>query len=51
MKTPLTILTTFFAISFFDGMFAWGLAEGFYIVAGFAMIASVIRMWYVELKK
>lgn len=51
MITPLTILSIFFGISFLDGMFMWGLNEGFYLVAGLAMIASVIWMWVIELKK
>jgi hypothetical protein len=51
MITPLTILSIFFGISFLDGMFAWGLADGFYIIAGLAMIGSVIWMWMIELRK
>lgn len=51
MKSPLIVLTTLFTISFMDGMFDWGLADGFYIFAGFTMIASIGWMWRIELKK
>ncbi len=50
MKTPLIIMTILFVISFFDGMFMWGLSEGFYMFAGISMMGCVGWMWYIELK-
>ena len=49
MRTPLVIMSIFFTISFFDGMFMWGLGDGFYSLAGLAMIGSIIWMWFVEI--
>lgn len=51
MKSPLIVLTILFSISFMDGMFGWGLADGFYVFAGFSMIAAIGWMWRLELKK
>lgn len=50
MKTPLIILTMIFSISFFDGMFGWGLADGFYTFAGLIMMGALAWMWYLEVK-
>lgn len=50
MKTPLIIMTTFFGIAFCDGAFYWGLPDGFYVLAGVALISSLVWMWILELK-
>lgn len=50
MRTPLTILTTLFAISFFDGVFMWGLPDGLYVMLGFGMIICTGWMWVIESK-
>lgn len=51
MKTPLILLTTMFFISFFDGVFAWGLPDGFYALVGLVMMSCIGWMWYVLIKK
>ena len=50
MKTPLTILTMCFSLSFFDGVFSWGLPEGFYVLIGLTMMICIGYMWYVQAK-
>jgi hypothetical protein len=47
VKTPLTILTCGYAIGFFDGMFGWGLDEGIYMLAGFAILGALGYIWYI----
>lgn len=49
MKTPLILLTACYTVSFFDGMFEWGLADGFYILTGLVMLVSIGWMWKIEL--
>lgn len=51
MRTPLTILSCGLGISFLDGFFGWGLADGFYALVGLTMIATLVWMWIIELKK
>jgi hypothetical protein len=51
MKAPLIVLTTLFSISFFDGMFGWGLDDGFYVFSGFTMMATLGWMWYLVAKE
>jgi len=47
IKSPLIIITTIFAVSFFDGMFGWGFDEGAYMLLGLGQLASIIWMWIV----
>jgi hypothetical protein len=50
IKTPLTILSVTYGISFFDGFFGWGLAEGFYTLVGLTTLATIIWMWVIVSK-
>lgn len=50
MRTPLVLLTTLLSLSFFDGVFGWGLPDGFYALIGFAMVGTLIWMWVIDLK-
>jgi len=47
ITTPLTIITSVFALSFFDGMFGWGLDEGAYMLMGLAQLVSIVWLWIV----
>jgi len=38
ITTPLTIITSVFAISFFDGMFGWGIDDSAYFLMGLAQL-------------
>jgi hypothetical protein len=48
MKGALTTISVPYAVSFLDGMFLWGLPEGFYILVGFAMLVGIVWAWIVE---
>lgn len=50
MKLALSLITVPFAISFLDGIFMWYLADGFYMLMGFTMMAGLALSWYHELK-
>lgn len=51
MKTALSFVTVPFVIAFFDGMFGWDLAEGFYMMSGLCMAGGLAGAWVVELKR
>lgn len=40
-----------FGISFLDGMFGWGLADGFYVVIGLVELVSIIWILRIVYKK
>lgn len=51
MKILVTVLAVAFSISFLDGMFGWGLAEGFYLLLGLVYLVCIVWMLMLVYKK
>jgi len=51
IKTPLTIMSVFFGLSFMDGAFGWGLSDGFYTMAGLSYAVALGWMWVIVYKQ
>ena len=51
LKTLAVVMAVAFGISFLDGMFGWGLADGFYVVIGLVELVSIIWILRIVYKK
>ena len=51
MRTPLLIISIFYAISIIDGALGLGFNEIAYALFGWIMIGTVIWMWIIELRR
>jgi hypothetical protein len=51
LKIVSVVLSVCFGIAFLDGMFGWGLAEGFYILVGLVDIVFLGWLLKIAFKK
>jgi len=51
LKTLAVVMAVAFGISFLDGVFGWGLADGFYVVIGLVELVTIIWMLRIVYKK